>query len=282
MRRKIDEAAEWKSTSSPCGTTYWYSTVDLTTTWAMPDICAEVKSKEFTQRFSKLQANLEAAKARRSSPPPTPGVEGRLFAVKSSSPAPAMFNPEPLSPSTCQPDYTKLLLSSKEDLKAAAASFHDLCARKSMSYHPSSSYHITFARTFKEGDFAGIFHSMGLKIYGEDDQVDKDLPFAESSDKNPSMPIMKVFLMARSASAGPDKLTFEWHRGDKQIWIKAGRYVIVDRLCLLLAFLGRISDVRGVQSYGKSKVPRKPLDLEFGPSSVNGKIDDSLGLVHRR
>ena len=176
-----------------------------------------------------------------------------------------------------------MVLLTKEDLKEAAVGFHDLCARKKMSTHPGTSYHVTFARTCKEEEFPSIFQAMGLRIHGEDETEDKFLPYAISLNKNPSMPVIQVYIMAKSSSAAPDKLTFEWHRADKQVWVKASRNIIVERLCLLLGFFGRVSDIRGQQSHGKPRsTSKKASDLEFGAMSVEENMSVSLGLQPAR
>ena len=63
MQRKIDEAAQWRSTKAPCGNVYWYSVVSSATAWDKPPVYAEVKSIEFNQRLNDLQTKWKAARS---------------------------------------------------------------------------------------------------------------------------------------------------------------------------------------------------------------------------
>ena len=276
MQRKIDEAAQWRSTKAPCGNVYWYSVVSSATAWDKPPVYAEVKSIEFNQRLNDLQIKWRAARSQGPAQPSPQSGAKPCFAVKSQSPAAAQWVAPPAA-AHGQPDYSRLVLASKEDLKNAVATFHQLCASKSMSTHPNTSYHITFSRTCKEDEFPLYFHAMGLEILEEDANADKNLPYAEASFKNPAMPTIRLFFLGKTAA--PDKLTFEWHRGERQIWVKGSRGIILDHIVVLLGFLGEVSDVGAQQSYSKVKTSAKKIpELSFGQLSVHEKIIESLGI----
>ena len=239
LRKISDEAALWR-TAEHNGQTYWYN--QQSSQWQMPDCVKSVKSDSFKQRIAELQERLRQDITKVPEP------------VKESKSAPTLAPPQDMIPSemhTGNIDLSKAVLKDAKEVQAAIAQFHDMCSRKQLSSLPRTSCHVSFAKPVEsENRFISTLRAMGFKVI-EDSTSDRDLPFAVPKGGSESMPTYRGYFDLVPADVW---LTFEYNKGANSVSVKGARGTFIDKLPLLLAFWGRVSDVSG-QRTGRASKP---------------------------
>ena len=137
--------------------------------------------------------------------------------------------------------WDRAMTTTEDDLNKVVAEFTNMLENKRVSKHPNTSCHVIFARTMTEEDFVECLRNMGVKIIEQKaGGVEKTLPYCETGDGSASVPCFKVHWSATPKMS----LTFEYNTLSSQPSVKGSRGLILQYIKRLLAFIGRVADIK--------------------------------------